>query len=347
MDKKRSEKKPEKRRNEKEGIFNFTKEMVSALIMAFVAIVYIIQAFKIPTGSMEDSLLVGDFLLGLKFIYGAPVLPFSYKKFPGIVSPKQGDVVIFKYPGADKKDYIKRCVAGPGQTIEFNKDIIIVDNDTLIIPPKGKYKNSGVLYNRYTGEEAYRITRFKPLRIPAKRDTLYPGRMDVREFLFLKHLIKQENPREKVTSKFQLYIDGEFANSQPFPTRMTHGRLVSLNQINFEKIDNWTELDLLFDDAKEIDTSKNTEVRMFLFLNGKQIDKYIVKYDNYFMVGDNRDNSMDSRYWGYVNRNFVKAKAFILYFSLDKDTPYFLLPLKIRWNRIGKLIRNWDGLEKN
>jgi hypothetical protein len=56
---------------------------------------------------------------------------------------------------------------------------------------------------------------------------------------------------------------------------------------------------------------------------------------------------MDSRYWGYVNRNFVKAKAFILYFSLNKETPYLLLPLKIRWNRIGKLIRGWDGLEKN
>ena len=82
MDNKASEKEQKKRRNEKEGILNFTKEMVSALIMAFVAIVYIIQAFKIPTGSMEDSLLVGDFLLGLKFIYGAPVLPFSYKKLP-------------------------------------------------------------------------------------------------------------------------------------------------------------------------------------------------------------------------------------------------------------------------
>ena len=71
----------------------------------------------------------------------------------------------------------------------------------------------------------------------------------------------------------------------------------------------------------------------------------IVKHDNYFMMGDNRDNSMDSRFWGYLNANFIKAKAFILYFSLDKKTPYWLLPLKIRWNRIGKLIRAWDGME--
>ena len=104
------------RRSEKAGVFHFTKDMVSALVMALIAIVYVIQAFKIPTGSMENSLLVGDFLLGLKFIYGAPVLPFMYKKLPGFTDPKPGDVIIFKYPGSDKKDYIKRCVAGPGQT---------------------------------------------------------------------------------------------------------------------------------------------------------------------------------------------------------------------------------------
>ena len=75
------------RRSEKAGVFHFTKDMVSALVMALIAIVYVIQAFKIPTGSMENSLLVGDFLLGLKFIYGAPVLPFVYKKLPGFTDP--------------------------------------------------------------------------------------------------------------------------------------------------------------------------------------------------------------------------------------------------------------------
>ena len=65
------------RRSEQAGILHFIREMGSALIMALIAIVYVIQAFKIPTCSMEDSLLVGDFLLGLKFMYGAPIVPFS------------------------------------------------------------------------------------------------------------------------------------------------------------------------------------------------------------------------------------------------------------------------------
>src|SRR5271169_5591698 len=80
-----SENKEAARRSEKAGLFHFTKDMIAALGMALVAIVYVIQAFKIPSGSMENSLLIGDFLLGLKFMYGAPVLPFMYTKLPGDV----------------------------------------------------------------------------------------------------------------------------------------------------------------------------------------------------------------------------------------------------------------------
>jgi len=96
------------RRSEQAGLFHFMREMGSALIMALIAIVYVIQAFKIPTGSMENSLMVGDFLLGLKFMYGAPIVPFSQdlginQRFPAVTDPKPGDVIIFKYPGTEKK----------------------------------------------------------------------------------------------------------------------------------------------------------------------------------------------------------------------------------------------------
>lgn len=128
------------RRSEQAGIFHFMREMGSALIMALIAIVYVIQAFKIPTGSMENSLMVGDFLLGLKFMYGAPIVPFSKElginqRLPAITEPKSGDVIIFKYPGADKKDYIKRCVAGPGSVVEIHQKRLIVDGRELILPP--------------------------------------------------------------------------------------------------------------------------------------------------------------------------------------------------------------------
>jgi signal peptidase I len=303
--------------------------------MAFIAIVYVIQAFRIPTGSMEDSLLVGDFLLGLKFIYGAPVVPFTYAKFPGVTKPKPGDVIIFKYPGTDRKDYIKRCVAGPGQTVRIAGKKLYVDDVEVVKPPQGRFDRNGMLDPL--------ISNFALLRIPAKGDTLFADTLPIREFLFLKHLVRQEHPRKDVDIKLQLYIDGEFANDRPTLPSPFGARAVSFNQIDFGKIDSWTMLAALFEQIRMAHPDNAVEVRKQLMLDGKKLDRYIVKNDNYFMMGDNRDNSMDSRFWGYLNKNFIKAKAFILYFSLDKETPLWLLPLKIRWNRIGKLIRSWDG----
>lgn len=314
---------PEKQRSEKEGIVHFSKEMISALAMALIFIVYVIQAFKIPSSSMEDSLLVGDFLLGLKFIYGAPVVPFSYKKFPGVADPKPGDVIIFKFPGFDKKDYIKRCVAGPGQTISVSKTTVTVDGKTLALPPHGKYEKNGLVYQQG-------ITDFAPLYIPKKGDALNIDSLPAREFLFAKLLIHQENPHAKIHAEIQIFIDGTF-----------------LNGLRFDNIDSWIQLDgelnTLTQQLQANYPGKSVEIKKFLFMNNKPVRSYTVLNDNYFMMGDNRDNSSDSRFWGFLNRNFIKAKAFIVYFSLDKEVPIWQLPLKIRWNRLGMLIRNWNG----
>jgi signal peptidase I len=325
------------RRSEKAGVFHFTKDMVSALVMALIAIVYVIQAFKIPTGSMEKSLLVGDFLLGLKFIYGAPVAPFLYAKFPGFTKPKPGDVIIFKYPGPEKKDYIKRCVAGPGQTIRVDDMKVNVDGVDLVLPPHGQYIRGGMLDPQ--------IRSFDALRVPKKGDTLRcPPEMDARQFIFYKHLIHQENPRASVTCKVQLYINGEFANS----TKVINigGMDRSFNDLDFNRFFNWVDIDNIEKYVKREFGDKTVEVKKLILVRDTIVRSYVCKYDNYFMMGDNRDNSTDSRYWGFLNKNFVKAKAFILYFSLDSETPLWLLPLKIRWNRIGMLIRSWDGLPK-
>jgi signal peptidase I len=353
---------PIKRRSEKAGIFHFLQEMGSALIMALIAIVYVIQAFKIPTGSMENSLLVGDFLLGLKFIYGAPVLPFSQdlgisQRFPAVAKPKAGDVIIFKYPGSDRKDYIKRCVAGPGSFVEINEKELIVDGKKIILPPHGKYIQNGRI--PWQNQPDPRVTHFKPLRIPAKGDIINPSQLDTRGFLFSKHLVYQENPRSRITAQYQLYLNGEFANDRPFPF---NGMQITMNDLQtgklefnnpntrqkekffLHRVDDWTELDTYLNIVMSHFSSEKPEIRQVLYVNDSPVRDYKVKYDNFFMVGDNRDNSKDSRYWGYLNYNFIMAKAFILYFSLDSETPFWQLPLKIRWDRIGKLIRPWDGL---
>jgi signal peptidase I len=387
-------------RSEKAGIFRFGREMTSALVMALVFIVYVIQAFKIPSASMEKSLLTGDFLLGLKFLYGSPAVPFSYVKFPRLSSPKPGDVVIFEFPGNDfeignsdflNKDFIKRCVAGPGQTVETRGRNLYIDGKEFVLPPRGQFVRNGEL--DYPG-----ITAFAPLRIPKKGDTITVEGLDAREYFFLRNLIAQENPGSRLTKfwtgtaqpflravplvrsflasrprgnpemgrsfplvamDFSLYIDGKKTDTvsltvfdafgQPrvasFP-KIKRQLILSLNDSRFAT---WKELekylDFLLGQLRDRFPGRDVSIRKELYLSGKKVAGYRVRNDNYFMMGDNRDDSMDSRYWGYVNRNFVKAKAFILYFSLDSRTPWWQLPLKIRWNRMGKLIRSWNGLE--
>jgi len=342
---------------EKTGLLRFFREMGSALVMALIAIVYVIQAFQIPTGSMEDSLLVGDFLLGLKFIYGAPLLPYSRelgisRRLPAIAKPKRGDVVIFKYPGTDAKDYIKRMVAGPGDVVRIVDDRrFIVNDEELALPPRGKYTGG----NRADP----RIVNFAPLRIPAKGDILCPDTMPIREFLFFKTLLHQENPVKRVSMHFDLYVDGELANNTPINFNGTktslydlqNGRLTFRNEMarrvetfDFNRFDDWTMLDyFLTIIRRNFPPDMNVEIRKKIFMNNERVESYAVRYDNYFMAGDNRNNSLDSRYWGYLNYNFVKAKALILYFSYDNSRPAWQIPANIRWNRIGKLIRSWDG----
>jgi signal peptidase I len=335
-----------KARSEKEGILNFGKEMISALVTAFVFIVYVIQAFTIPTGSMERSLLVGDFLLGLKFIYGAPVLPDipfvweNYWRFPGFRDPQRGDVVIFRFPGFDRKDYIKRFVAVAGDSVRIDGKKVFVNGRELLPPPAANWEFGG---NLRAG-----VRHFESLYIPQKGDTLDIANAPLREFFFYKLLIRQEHPRADVQAQFRLLAGGKDYSdsiiSFNFDGRFRQGVFSATDFAQLDKYSDWT----LYHNNFELylgrfDVEDSARIEKRLFKNGQEILQYVCKYDNYFSLGDNRDNSADSRYWGFVNRNFVKAKAFIIYFSLDDKVPAFLLPLKIRWNRLGKLIRNWDG----
>jgi signal peptidase I len=308
--------------------------------MALIVIQYVIQAFKIPTESMADSLLVSDFLLGLKFVYGAPALPFSYLKFPGVASPKAGDVVIFKYPGPDSKDYIKRCVAVPGDTLEVREKRLYVNGKEVPLPPQGKHAYAQVLSAPEPRDY------FGPVRIPGKGDTLRPSEMNVRDFFFARSLLHQENPRAKVTVDLQLYVNGEYRNSDyavsvaPRPLRFSDlNDDINDNTIPWLETE-WYVIERILQRVQEENPGAKAELKKFLYLNGKPVRQYGLRHNCYFMMGDNRDNSRDSRYWGFLNGNFVKARAFVLYFSYEGNFVGALInPVaNIRWGRIGKLI---------
>ncbi len=221
-----------------------TIEYIKAILLAFTLAlfirIFVVQAFRIPSGSMENTLLVGDFLLANKFIYGARI-PFTDIRLPAWCSPAPGDIVIFQYPRDPSRDFIKRIVAGPGQKVEIKDKLLYVDDKRAIDPSKAKYIDSVILKRRSVA-----------------------------------------NTRDNYGPK-------------------------------------------------------------------------IVPEDCYFVMGDNRDSSEDSRYWGFLKRDLIRGQAFLLYWSWapdDRVPAYsnvtsllsivfynlFHFPERVRWQRIGMLV---------
>ena len=116
----------ESERKKKSKLREWIDIIVSALVLALIARAFVIQSYHVPSGSMMNTLYRGDFLFANKFIYGAKV-PFVDLRLPKIRDPKPGDVVIFKYPLDRKTDYVKRCIAVAGQTVELRGTRLIVD----------------------------------------------------------------------------------------------------------------------------------------------------------------------------------------------------------------------------
>ncbi|HEU4363837.1 MAG TPA: signal peptidase I [Candidatus Krumholzibacteria bacterium] len=193
----------------KSVIREYTEIIVLAVGLALFVRTFFVQAFRIPSESMEDTLLVGDFLFANKLLYG-PKLPLIDVRIPAIRDPKPGDIIIFKYPGDEKVDYIKRCVAVEGQTVE------LVDN--------------------------------------------------------------------------HLYVDG------------------ILQEEEFTKY--------VFGSRPE-----------------RHFGPFAVPEGHIFMMGDNRDNSADSRAWGPLDKRLITGKAMFIYFSWNPRSH------SIRFSRIGDIIR--------
>ena len=192
----------------------YVEAIVIALLLALVIRTFVVQAFKIPSGSMIPTLLIGDHILVNKFIYGIKI-PFTEKKILMFNEPERGDVIVFKYPENPKKDFIKRVIAVEGETIE-EKDKVVYVNGKVMNEPYAHH------YDRY----------------------LRPGGHDPRD---------------------------------------TFGPVT-------------------------------------------------VPEDKVFVMGDNRDQSYDSRYWGFVDLHDIRGEAFIIYWSWDTND-------WVRFNRIGRLIQ--------
>jgi signal peptidase I len=127
----------------KKIIREWVESIIIAFLLAMVIRTFVVQAFKIPTGSMRQTLLEGDLILVNKFIYGAKI-PFINKRLPALRQPKRGDVIVFIYPEDPKKDFIKRLVGLPGETLEIRNGTIYINDK----PVSDAVLNQRYYYNR-------------------------------------------------------------------------------------------------------------------------------------------------------------------------------------------------------
>jgi len=133
--------KPVKR---KSAVREWIESIIVAFLLAMVIRAFVVQAFKIPTGSMRQTLIEGDLILVNKFIYGVRA-PFTEIRFPALAEPQRGDVIVFIFPGDRKKDFIKRLVGLPADVIEIKSGTIFVNDKPLITPEFSQryYYNKG------------------------------------------------------------------------------------------------------------------------------------------------------------------------------------------------------------
>ncbi len=131
----------------------WVESILVAFILAMVIRTFVIQAFKIPTGSMRTTLLEGDLILVNKFIYGAKV-PFTDLNLPALRQPNRSDVIVFIYPESPKKDFIKRLVGLPGETVEIKNGTVYINDKPLL----DSVFNQRYYYNRGEfGQEGRKI----------------------------------------------------------------------------------------------------------------------------------------------------------------------------------------------
>jgi len=131
---------------------DFVETVVTAVVLALILRAFVVQTFRIPSGSMEDTLLVGDFLIVNKFIYGIKV-PLTDNRLPGIRDPRPGDVIVFEYPNPDprakKENYVKRCVGVPGDIIELKNNVLYRNGEEVsedyikLKPPTPRWADYG------------------------------------------------------------------------------------------------------------------------------------------------------------------------------------------------------------
>ena len=358
---KKKKKKPKKKKSE---VRSWIDAIGFAVIAATILRTFLIEAYTIPTSSMEKSMLIGDFLFVSKTAYGprVPMTPIAfplvhhtmpigngksyteaiklpYHRMKGLGKIKRNDCVVFNWPAetlgrpVDKKEnYVKRCVGVPGDKIELI-DAQLMVNDAPQEEPEGMKKqwhynvstkgtglNPNILYEKYDITEGGYGRNKNEYNLTLTNES----RDAIQNFT-------------NVTSVKRQYEKGGIYSDYIFP----HDKNFKWNVDNFgpitvpaagETVSITTEnLSIYKDIIERYENNKLEVVAGEIYINDKVATTYTFAMDYFWMMGDNRHNSADSRFWGFVPENHIVGKALFVWMSWDKNAKGLN---KIRWNRL-------------
>jgi signal peptidase I len=349
------------------------REWADAILFAVVAAVIIrwmfMEAFTIPTSSMERSMLVGDFLFVSKMHYGTrspktPIqVPLTHQKIwgteipsytsllqlphfrlPGFTEVKRNDVVVFNYPlefqyPIDlKTNYIKRCMGIPGDVIEIKERQVMVNGTPIENPELMQFsylaKSTAMLNERVI--DTYKLSDYGIVST-LPDGYLYNIHMspatasELEKLPFIKEVKLYHDDYTETSTENNIFPDpthypwnGDFFGPITLPKK---GATIAIDE---------KSLAMYRSVIEHYDGNKNVKIENgVLTIDGQEVKEYTFKQNYYFMMGDNRHNSLDSRYFGFVPEDHIVGKAFFIWLSLDKAKSF---PSNIRWSRIFKMV---------
>ncbi len=356
-------------RKPKSAAREWIDSVLFAVIVASLVHWLIMQPYTIPTSSMEKSLLVGDYLFVSKFHYGARVprtllqVPLThqtiwgtnipsyldwiylpYMRLPSISKIKNNDVVVFNYPTelqfpSDlKTNYIKRCIGIAGDQLQIRDKQVYINGKPLNSPEKIQTS-----YFLQTSESIsdriflrYDITDVIQLPTGYIIQTQPATAAKLKELTFISKITEVTDANR---SSLGLMRDAAFPNDPNFSWSTDNfGPLYIPRKGDKVKLD---ERNLALYQYAIINYEDNEDAKVEngkLFIGGQEVPEYTFKQNYYFMMGDNRHNSLDSRFWGFVPEDHIVGKALFVWWSVNQNASWLEITDKIRWNRLFRAI---------
>jgi signal peptidase I len=396
----------------KTAVREWLDAIIFAVIAATIIRTFLLEAYTIPTSSMEKSLLIGDFLFVSKISYGprVPITPLSfpfahhtlpltkntssfldwiqlpYYRFPGFSNIKNGDVVVFNYPDGDtttlemqsnesyyamvkrmgrnevwknyhvisrpvdkRENFIKRCIAIPGDKLQIIDQQVYINDKPFDTPENAEYyyvvKTKGSVINKkiFAKFDITEPTILNRDGTPVPFDHEYNFNDSTYQLVLTEEVAEKLKQQATIISVQKII----------YPKKAYDERLFPFDSANYKwNVDNYGPITLpmagqtLNINIKNISIYKRIigvyegnklEIKNGkIFINSKDASTYTFKMNYYWMMGDNRHNSADSRFWGFVPEDHIVGKAVFVWLSLDPNKGWF--EGKIRWSKMFRFI---------